>query len=101
MEAVDEFADAALFAFVRDGWAEIFMAHPALWGLALFVGETTIGVLLLRGGRSARVGWAAVVAFHLLLMLFGWGVWAWSVPVLVLTAPVLRREWPQLPPLRR
>jgi hypothetical protein len=24
------FADQALFAFVRDGWADIFMAHPQL-----------------------------------------------------------------------
>lgn len=95
------FADAALFSFVRDGWTEVFMAHPAPWGLALFVGETVIGVLLLRGGRAAQVGWVAVVAFHLLLMLFGWGVWTWSVPVLVLTSVVLRREWPRLAPLRR
>lgn len=95
------FADGALFAFVRDGWAEVFMAHPTLWGLALFAGETTIGVLMLRGGTSARVGWVAVVAFHLLLMLFGWGVWAWSLPVLALAALAIRHDWPQLAPVTR
>ena len=41
-------------------------------------GEVTAGTLLLVGGRAARVGWVAVIAFHVLLMLFGWWVWAWS-----------------------
>ena len=55
------FADEALFGFVRDGWQDIFMAQPALFGLLLAAGEITLGVLLLRGGRAATVGWAGVV----------------------------------------
>jgi hypothetical protein len=34
------FADAGLFAFVRDVWRDIFMAQPAIFGLLLMVGET-------------------------------------------------------------
>lgn len=100
-ETYRDFAEAGLFAFVRDGWAEVFMAAPTLWGLALFVGETTIGALLLHGGPAARVGWVAVVAFHLLLMLFGWWVWAWSLPVLALAALAIRHDWPRLAPVTR
>lgn len=82
------FADGALSSFVRDGWAEVFMAHPALWGLAVAVGETTLGVLLLRGGRRARIGWLGLIAFHVALMLFGWGFWLWSLPALALLVPL-------------
>src|SRR4051812_44605091 len=69
-ETYRHFADAGLFAFVRDGWQEVFMAHPAMFGLALAAGETALGALLLIGGRYAVLGWAGVIAFHLLLMLF-------------------------------
>jgi hypothetical protein len=30
--------------------------------------------------------------FHLLLMLFGWWVWAWSLPALAAVALLVRRE---------
>jgi hypothetical protein len=87
------FADGTPLGFVRAGWSEVFMRSPEQWGLALFLGETVIGVLLLLGGRAAKVGWAAVIAFHLLLMLFGFGIWLWSVPVLLLLTPVAVRDW--------
>lgn len=90
------FADAALFPFVRDGWADIFMAAPVFWGLCMVAGETTLGVLLLAGGRAARLGWVGVIAFHLLLMLFGWGVWLWCLPALALLVPLAIRDWPRL-----
>lgn len=83
-----DFARGALLPFVRTGWAEVFMAHPALWGLALALGETALGVLLMLGGRWARLGWAGVIAFHVALMLFGWGFWLWSAPVLALLVPL-------------
>jgi len=86
------FADHGLFGFVRTGWAEIVMAHPAVWGLLLMAGELTLGALLLLGGRFALAGWAGVIAFHLLLMLFGWWVWVWSVPVLALLVPLARHD---------
>ena len=90
------FADRALLPFVRDGWAEIFMAAPVFWGLCMVAGETTLGVLLLAGGRAAKLGWAGVIAFHLLLMLFGWGIWAWSLPALAVLVPLALRDWPRL-----
>lgn len=79
-----EFADHGLFPFVRDGWRDIVMANPSLYGLLLMAGEITAGALLLAGGRPAQVGWVAVIAFHVLLMVFGWWIWVWCVPVLAL-----------------
>ncbi len=55
-------------------------------------GETTLGILLLLGGRCATIGWVGVIAFHVLLMLFGYGVWLWSVPALVLLVFLARRD---------
>lgn len=87
------FADGALFDFVSMGWREVFMAHPAGWGLTVAAGEIGMGVLLLRGGRWARLGWAGVVAFHLALMLFGWGFWLWCVPALAFLTLVAGKDW--------
>ena len=86
------FADGGLFLFVRDGWHEVVMSAPAVWGLLLMAGEVTLGALLIIGGRAARWGWYGVVAFHLLLMLFGFGVWLWSIPALVLLVSLARRD---------
>ena len=90
------FADQALFAFVRDGWADIFMAHPRLWGLAMVAGETILGVLLLAGGRWAKLGWTGVIVFNLLLMLFSFGIWEWCIPALMVLVPLARADWPRL-----
>jgi hypothetical protein len=92
------FADQALLTFVRDGWSEIFMSTPVFWGLCLFLGETALGVLLMIGGPGARVGWVGVIAFHLLLMLFGIGFWLWSLPALVVLVPLARLDWPYCSP---
>lgn len=86
------FADGALFGLVSSLWRDVFMAHPAAWGLALAAGETVLGLLLLRGGAWARAGWAGVIAFHLALMVFGWGFWLWSVPALSLLVPAASRD---------
>jgi hypothetical protein len=37
-----------------------------------------------------------VIAFHLALMAFGWGVWLWSVPGLAGLVPAALRDWPRL-----
>jgi hypothetical protein len=92
-ELYRHFADGALFDFVNSGWQDVFMAHPAAWGLTLAAGEIGLGLLLLRGGRWARLGWAGVVAFHLALMLFGWGLWMWCVPALALLILVAGKDW--------
>jgi len=86
------FADHGLFPFVRDGWQRVVMAEPAVWGLLLMVGELILGILLLVGGRAARWGWAGVIGFHVLLMLFGFGFWLWSIPTLGLLLFLARRD---------
>ena len=86
------FADHALFPFVRDGWGSIVMAAPAFWGLCLMALEITLGTLLLVGGRAARWGWTGVIAFHLLLMLFGFAFWIWCIPALALLVPLARHD---------
>jgi hypothetical protein len=78
------FADEALFGFVRDGWQQIVMADPAIYGLLLMVGEVALGTALLIGGRPARAGWIGVIVFHALLLLFGWWAWVWALPALLL-----------------
>ena len=90
------FADSAPVPLVRDAWAEVFMAAPSAWGLAVMAGELTLGLLLLAGGTWAKAGWCGVIAFHVALMLFGWGFWIWSVPVLVFLVVAARRDWPAL-----
>jgi hypothetical protein len=86
------FADGGLFSFVRYGWQDIVMAHPVAWAQLLAAGEITFGALLLAGGRAARLGWACVIGFHVLLLLFGWGVWAYAVPALALLVWLARRD---------
>ena len=96
------FADQALVGFVRTGWSEIFMANPVLWGLMLAAGEAALGVLLLApAARAVRVGWAGVIGFHLLLMLFGFGFWLWALPVLAVLVPAAVRDRPRLGAPRR
>jgi hypothetical protein len=40
-----------------------------------------------------RLGLLAAVAFHLGLMLFGWGFWCWSVPMLAMLVALLRFDF--------
>lgn len=84
------FADAALFGWVHDAWQTVFMAHPAVWAALLGGGEVLVGVALLSGRRWSMAGYIAVIAFHMALMLFGWGVWLWAVPVLAAVVPSAR-----------
>lgn len=92
-QTYDGFAERGLFDFVRTGWDQVVMANPSVWGLLLMAGEVTLGALLLLGGRPALVGWVGVITFHVLLMLFGWWVWLWSVPALTLLLPLARRDF--------
>lgn len=90
------FADGSFWPFVANTWRDVVMDHPAAWLLALALGEMLLGTVLLRGGRAARAGWVGVLVFHVLLMSFGFWVWLWSLPVLALLLPVVRRDWPLL-----
>lgn len=90
------FADAAVMGWVERGWNEIFMADPRAWGLAVAAGELALGLLLLHGGRMAKVGWIGVIGFHIALVLFGWVFLFWSIPALVVLVLLARRDWPRL-----
>jgi|tagenome__1003787_1003787.scaffolds.fasta_scaffold20914278_2 hypothetical protein len=91
-QVYEHFADHGLLAIVRSGWHDIFMATPSFYGLLLVAGEITAGTLLLIGGRAARIGWVAVIAFHVLLLLFGWWTWAWCLPALALLGWLARSD---------
>lgn len=73
------------------------MAHPAFWGLAVAAGELALGILLLLGGRRARIGWVGLILFQGLLVLFGWGFLLWSLPGCAAPPP---RCAPRLGPTR-
>jgi hypothetical protein len=89
------FADAALFSWVYNGWQNIFVTHPTLWALLLAAAELSIAVLLV---VSPRIGYLAVIAFHLALMIFGWGFWLWCVPVLALALPATHHAFQAVRP---
>ena len=90
------FADDAYWAFVTKAWHDVVMARPTLWFLLLAGGEVVLGLLLLRGGGAARIGWAGVIAFHVLLMAFSFGIWMWSLPALAVLVPAAVADWPAL-----
>ena len=43
--------------------------------------------------RARRLGYLAVVVFHLALMLFGWGFWLWCLPALGIALPATRNAF--------
>ncbi len=96
VEVYRHFADGSLLPLVRLAWTDVFMAHAVVWALLVMTGELGMGLLLLRGGAAAKVGWVGAIAFHVCLMLFGWGFWLWSVPVLVFLGWAAHRDWPAL-----
>ena len=84
------FADGAM-PWVRTAWRDVFMANPGAWGLAVAAGELVIGTAILAGGRWTRLGLVGAIGFHVALMLFGFGFWVWSLPVLALLVAL----WPR------
>jgi len=91
-EVYRHFADQALFSFVWAGWLDIVMTAPGVWIGLLAAGEITMGAALLVGGRWTLPGYAAVLAFHVALVLFGWGFLIWSGPVLLIVSLAVRGE---------
>jgi hypothetical protein len=92
-ETYRHFADTAFIPFVRQAWLSVFMPHAALFGLLLAAFELAVGLLILAGARKTTIGLVAAVAFHLGLMLFGWGFWFWSVPILAVLVVLLRYDF--------
>jgi hypothetical protein len=92
-ETYQHFADTAFLPFVKAGWLSVFMPHAALLGLLLAAFELAVGLLILAGGPETRLGLLAAIAFHLGLMLFGWGFWLWSIPMLAMLVALLRFDF--------
>lgn len=95
-QTYESFADRSFWPFVTDTWREAVMATPLFWFLLLAASELILGLLLLRGGQAARVGWIGVLTFHVLLMPFGFWMWLWSLPMLAVLVSLARRDWPNL-----
>ena len=95
-QTYETFADGSFWSFVTRAWRDVVMDQPYFWFLMLAAGEVVLGVLLLRGGRAARAGWIGVIAFHVLLMSFGFGIWLWVLPALGVLVPAARADWPAL-----
>jgi hypothetical protein len=92
-ETYRHFADTSFIPFVKQAWLSVFMPHAALFGLLLAAFELAVGLLILAGGRKTTLGLVAALAFHLGLMLFGWGFWFWSVPMLAMLVALLRYDF--------
>lgn len=90
------FADGSSWAWVRAAWAEVFMADPAAWGLFAAGLEIFLAMLLLLGGRPAKLGWVGVIAFQVALVFFGWAFLLWSVPAAGVLFFAARASWPRL-----
>lgn len=85
-----DFADASYIPFVRDTWASVVAPHQEIWIGLLIAFEAVAGGLVWSGGRRATVGLSAVIAFHVLLLPFGWFFYVWSLPMLIGLGLLLR-----------
>ena len=99
-ETYRHFADTAFIPFIKQAWLAVFMPHAALLGLLLAAFELAVGLLILAGPKT-RLGLVAAIVFHLGLMLFGWGFWFWSVPMLAMLVALLRYDFDNAMGLRR
>jgi hypothetical protein len=87
------FADGALVPGLSTAWRASVMPRAALAGLVVAAGEAALALLLLCSRPWRRLGWMGAIAFHLALMLFGWGFWLWSVPALGLLLRGTAADW--------
>jgi len=85
-----KFANGAYVAFVRHTWRTVVVPNHVLYIGLLIAFEATVGLLVLRRGRSAQVGYVAAIAFHVALLSFGWGFYVWSVPMIGALGLLLR-----------
>lgn len=89
--AYDHFADAAYWPFITHAWRSVVVPHVSYWLSLLAVFEIGVGgAIVTRRFRLAGVAGAA--GFSLALLLFGWGFFLWSVPMLGLLGIFALRE---------
>lgn len=96
------FADGAYLGFVTDTWREVVVPNHHAWIALLIAFELTVGVLVLLGGRATQLAYVAAIGFHIALLSFGWGFYAWSLPMAAALATLLvgERRTPQPSPRR-
>nr|WP_307006833.1 hypothetical protein [Sinomonas atrocyanea] len=89
-----DFADDAKFAWVTDAWRAVVPGDYALWIGLLIAFEAVAGILILSGGRPARAGLVAAIAFHVGLgVFFSWFLTYYAAVMLVGMGLLLRAEW--------
>ena len=86
------FADGSYLSFVTDTWRDVVVPNHDIWITLLILFEASVGLLVLRGGRSAQVALTAAIVFHVLLLPFGWGFYLWSLPMIAALVALLRAE---------
>lgn len=87
-----DFADGAHLTFVHDTWRSVVVPRAPVWIGLLIAFEVTVGLLVLSGGRRARIGLIAAIAMHLALPIFGWVTTVWSLVMLLAFGLLLRAE---------
>jgi hypothetical protein len=85
------FGDVSPIPFVRDTWASLVAPNLWFWISLLIAFEAIAGILVLSGGRRARIGLLALIGFHVGLLAFGWFA-AWAVPMILALGLLLHAE---------
>src|SRR3954471_10357323 len=98
-EDYHDFAARSYIRFVRDTWHSLVVPNHVFFISLLIAFEAAVGVLALAGGRLARIGLAAAVAFHIALLSFGWGIYLWSLPMIAALSSLLRATRPPAAPV--
>ncbi|GAA4744596.1 hypothetical protein [Actinomycetospora chibensis] len=86
------FADPAFFPWVTAAWQAVVVPNAVLFIGLLALFEAAVGILALSGARATQIGYVGVIAFCLLLWLFGWMELVWVVVMIVPMLVLLRAE---------
>ncbi len=86
------FGEMSQVAFVRDTWASLVVPNTGVFIGLLILGEAVAGVLVLAGGRRFEAGLVGLLGFHVGLLVFGWWLWLYAVPMLAALALLLRAQ---------
>jgi hypothetical protein len=81
----DSFADGSYCSFIEHAWRSALVPNVRVLIPLLAAFEAAVGFLTL-ARRARRIGIACAIGFSMALMLFGWGFWVWSLPVIGLLA---------------
>ena len=89
-EDYHDFADRSYIPFVRDTWRSLVVPNHVFFISLLIAFEVAVGLLTFAGGRRAKLGLVAAIAFHIALLSFGWGFFVWSIPMIGALSMLLR-----------